>query len=73
MIAGHETTAGTLAFCLAELSRHPECLAKAIKEIEDVMGNRSSPAYEDIAKLEYIEACFRVSFAPTINLLRFFS
>ena len=61
MIAGHETTAGTLAFCMAELARNPECMAKVMKEIEDVMGNRSSPTYDDISKLVYIEACFRVS------------
>ncbi|KAL7529350.1 hypothetical protein ACHAWF_002947, partial [Thalassiosira exigua] len=61
MVAGHETTASTLGFCLAELSRHPECLDKAVKEIESVMGDRSSPNYDDIGKLAYIDACFRVS------------
>ena len=59
MIAGHETTAATLGFCMAELSRNPACLKKAMKEIEDVLGSRSSPTYEDISKLEYVEACFK--------------
>jgi cytochrome P450 len=65
MIAGHETTAGTIAFTMAELARNPECMAKVVKEIEDVMGNRSSPTYADISKLVYVEACFRVSYTPT--------
>jgi len=59
MIAGHETTAGTLAFCLAQLAQHPECMAKVMKEIEDVLGQRASPTYSDLTKLVYIEACFR--------------
>ncbi|KAL3912338.1 MAG: hypothetical protein SGARI_001211, partial [Bacillariaceae sp.] len=59
MVAGHETTASTLGFCMAELAANPQCLKKAIKEIEDVLGSRSSPTYEDISKLVYVEACFK--------------
>ena len=58
MVAGHETTAATIGFCLAELARNPVALAKAIAEIETVLGDRSSPTYEDISKLKYIDACF---------------
>ncbi|KAL3918290.1 MAG: hypothetical protein SGILL_004307, partial [Bacillariaceae sp.] len=59
MVAGHETTAATLGFCMAELAQKPECLKKALKEIEDVLGSRSSPTYEDICNLKYLEACFK--------------
>jgi cytochrome P450 len=61
MVAGHETTAATLGFCLAELCNHPDCLVKAVNEIESVIGTNSSPTYEDIGRLQYVEACFRVS------------
>ncbi|KAL7554490.1 hypothetical protein ACHAWF_018524 [Thalassiosira exigua] len=72
MVAGHETTAATLGFCLAELSRHPECLAKVLEEIEGVMGERSTPTYEDIGKLQYVEACFRETLRmyPAVQALK---
>ena len=40
------------------MARNPVALAKAIAEIETVLGDRSSPTYEDISKLKYIDACF---------------
>lgn len=59
MVAGHETTAATIGFCLAELSTHPDAMAKVMKEIEEVLGEKSAPTYEDINKLTYLDACFK--------------
>lgn len=72
MVAGHETTAATLGFCLAEMSKHPECMEKAVKEIESVMGDRSTPTYDDIGKLPYIDALFREALRlyPAVQALK---
>ena len=59
MIDGHETTATTLGFTLMFLARNPECEAKALKEIRDVLGGATEPSVEHIPKLVYLEACFR--------------
>ena len=59
MVAEHETTAATLGFLLAELAHNPECMAKAVKKIASVLGDQSSPNYEDISRLIYIDACFK--------------
>ncbi|AYF77367.1 cytochrome P450 [Nocardia yunnanensis] len=56
LIAGHETTAGTVAFALYELSRHPEVADRARAELA---GTGKAPAelvYEDIAGLRYLRA-----------------
>ena len=40
LIAGHETTAAVLTWSLFELAQQPELLAKAQKEIDDVLQGR---------------------------------
>jgi cytochrome P450 len=72
MVAGHETTAATIGFCLAELACSPDSMAKAVEEIESVLGDRASPNYEDISKLTYIDACFKEALRmnPPVQMLR---
>lgn len=41
------------------MSQNPDVMAKAIKEIEEVMGDRTSPTYEDVSKFKYLDACFK--------------
>nr|AUX14952.1 cytochrome p450 CYP46A2 [Kryptolebias marmoratus] len=53
-IAGQETTANQLAFCIMELGRHPEILEKVRKEVDDVIGMKQDLSYEDIGKLTYL-------------------
>jgi cytochrome P450 len=71
MVAGHETTAATLGFCLGELTCNPDIMAKAVEEIESILGDRASPNYEDISKLTYIDACFKEALRmnPPVQLL----
>jgi cytochrome P450 len=59
MVAGHETTATTLAWTLLYISRHPDVEAKALAEIKAVLGDANEPSAEHIPKLVYLEACFR--------------
>ena len=42
LIAGHETTSGLLSFTLYELLRHPDVLAKARAEVDEVLGTESA-------------------------------
>ncbi|XP_015250375.1 PREDICTED: cholesterol 24-hydroxylase-like isoform X1 [Cyprinodon variegatus] len=53
-IAGQETTANQLAFCVMELGRHPEILEKAKKEVDDVIGMKQEISNDDLGKLVYL-------------------
>ncbi|XP_028295068.1 cholesterol 24-hydroxylase-like isoform X1 [Gouania willdenowi] len=53
-IAGQETTANQLAFCIMELGRHPDILQKVKKEVDDVIGMKKDVSYEDLGKLQYL-------------------
>ncbi|WP_262056899.1 cytochrome P450 [Streptomyces sp. STR69] len=54
LVAGHETTSGSLSFALHYLARHPEVAARARAEIDQVWGDAEVPGYEQIAKLRYV-------------------
>ncbi|KZV68751.1 cytochrome P450 [Peniophora sp. CONT] len=57
VIAGHETSANTLAFALWELARHPETQQRLRRELETFPGE---PSYEDFqTKLPYLDAVLR--------------
>ncbi|GAB2508329.1 cytochrome P450 [Nocardia heshunensis] len=56
LIAGHETTAGTVAFALHELSLHPEVADRARAELAETGRHPSELEYEDIAGLRYLRA-----------------
>ncbi|XP_053193224.1 cholesterol 24-hydroxylase-like isoform X1 [Scomber japonicus] len=53
-IAGQETTANQLAFCIMELARHPDILEKVMKEVDDVIGMKQDITYDDLGKLVYL-------------------
>ncbi|MFD1812485.1 cytochrome P450 [Rhodococcus gannanensis] len=54
LIAGNETTAGTLAFALYFLARHPEVAAAARAEIDGVVPGDGPIAFEQVGKLRYL-------------------
>ncbi len=54
LIAGHETTASGLSFCLYQLTQHPEVMSKVKKEIKEVLRDREL-AYEDLDNFVYLE------------------
>ncbi|MEU8894820.1 cytochrome P450 [Nocardia sp. NPDC048505] len=55
LIAGHETSAGTLAFALHLLADRPEVVARVRAEIDTVAdGDPASLTYEQVAKLRYL-------------------
>ncbi|ROZ84805.1 cytochrome P450 [Gordonia sp. OPL2] len=59
LVAGHETTSGALSFTLHYLSRHPECLARARQEVDDILGDvvDATPTFEQVPKFRYIRRC----------------
>ncbi|HEY1014706.1 MAG TPA: cytochrome P450 [Herpetosiphonaceae bacterium] len=56
--AGHETTAGTLAFACYALSQHPAALARLHEESDRVLGGRL-PTVDDLPNLPYAQQVFR--------------
>ena len=56
-MAGHETTANSLAWCWYLLSQSPDVEAKLHAELDEVLGDRL-PDFSDVAKLPYTRAIF---------------
>jgi cytochrome P450 len=54
-MAGHETTANTLAWTWFLLSEHPDAAAKLHAELDSVLGGRP-PAVADLPRLKYTES-----------------
>jgi cytochrome P450 len=57
LLAGEDTTANTLAWMIHLLWRHPAALARATEEVRRVVGDAASPQFEQMAQLEFVEAC----------------
>jgi cytochrome P450 len=58
LLAGHETTALALSYCLYLLSQHPEVEGRLLAELEEVLGGRAATA-EDVPRLRYAELVVR--------------
>jgi cytochrome P450 len=56
MIAGRDTTAGTLTFVVYLLSTHPRVLSRLREEIATKIGLRNYPTYEAIRDMKYLRA-----------------
>ncbi|KAK6723455.1 hypothetical protein SNK04_002300 [Fusarium graminearum] len=58
LIAGHETTSGTLSFAMYHLLKNPEAYNKLQKEIDEVIGC-DPVTVEHLTKLPYLSAVLR--------------
>jgi len=56
LIAGRDTTAGTLTFAAYLLAMHPDVLARLRKEILTHVGPKRQPTYEDIKEMKFLRA-----------------
>ncbi|KAH7888187.1 cytochrome P450 [Phlebopus sp. FC_14] len=56
MIAGRDTTAGTLSFVVYMLSQHPDVLRRLREEISGKVGSSRRPTYEDMREMKYLRA-----------------
>lgn len=63
LIAGHETTAAVLTWALFELTKHPDLMKQAQKEIDQILGDRT-PTYQDIQQMKFI----RLIVAETLRM-----
>eukprot|EP00884_Botryococcus_braunii_P009203 jgi/Botrbrau1/18284/Bobra.0179s0015.2 len=61
LVAGHETTASVLTWTLYLLVLNPPQMAKAVEEINSVMGEREVPTLADYAQLKYVLRCVNES------------
>ena len=55
LLAGRDTTAGTLSWAIYELGRHPEAVARLRREILDVVGEDRTPTYADLKGMKYLQ------------------
>ncbi|KIJ61016.1 hypothetical protein HYDPIDRAFT_97522 [Hydnomerulius pinastri MD-312] len=56
MIAGRDTTAGTLTFVVYMLSQHPDVLHRLREEILSKVGSSRRPTLEDMRDMKYLRA-----------------
>ncbi|KAJ8905085.1 hypothetical protein NDN08_001596 [Rhodosorus marinus] len=59
LVAGHDTTSHSLAFCLYNLACNPNVEAIMAEEVESVLGDRTVPSYEDCQNLPYTTAVWK--------------
>lgn len=59
LIAGHETTANKLAFCLMELGDHEHIQKRLEQEVFEVLGERKTVHFDDLAKMHHIGETFK--------------
>jgi len=55
LLAGRDTTAGTLSWTFYELARHPEVLQKLREEIIEHVGLERAPTYTDLKSMKYLQ------------------
>lgn len=70
LLAGHETTANSLAFTFALLSLNPDAQHKMYEEVMDVCGEER-PTYEHYQQLKYTLGCYNESIRlfPPVNII----
>ncbi|KAJ3402139.1 hypothetical protein CcCBS67573_g04088 [Chytriomyces confervae] len=74
LFAGHETTAGVLQFALTLLAINQEKQKKLHNEIQEVLGDSSTPEYKDLAKLKYVMSIMNETmrlFPPVTGIPKF--
>ena len=56
LIAGHETTSGLLSFAIYYLLQNPDIMAKAVAEVDRVLGPdiSATPTYQQVTQFDYI-------------------
>ncbi|KAL8900661.1 MAG: hypothetical protein Q9192_000960 [Flavoplaca navasiana] len=57
LLAGRDTTAGTLSFLFKELSAHPIAYSKLRREIVEKVGAGQAPTYDDLKNMPYLQHC----------------
>ena len=59
-LAGYETSASTMTFCIYELAQHPEIQQKARESVIKVLEKHDGKfTYEAVADMQYVEQCVK--------------
>ncbi|KAG2485382.1 hypothetical protein HYH03_015869 [Edaphochlamys debaryana] len=61
LVAGHETTGSALTWTLYLLVQNPDKMAKAVAEVDAVLGDRLTPTMADYGQLRYVMRCVNES------------
>ncbi|XP_072275696.1 cytochrome P450 4B1-like isoform X1 [Pyxicephalus adspersus] len=61
MFEGHDTTASGISWTLYCMAKYPEHQEKCREEIREVLGDRGTVLWEDLAKMPYITMCIKES------------
>lgn len=72
-LAGYETTASTLTFCLYELAKYPEIQDKLYEEVRAVLDKGEKLDYEHVMRMPYIDAVISETLrhhSPAVALTR---
>lgn len=54
-----DTTSSALAWTVYLISTHPEVEEKVVAEINQVLGDKSVPDFEDLSQLRYLSMCIK--------------
>lgn len=58
LIAGHETTASALTWALFELAQNKPLMTRLQAEVDEVLGDKDVPSYEDVKAMQLCRLCF---------------
>ena len=61
LLAGRDTTAGTLSWLFYELAYHPDVYTKLREEVLCTIGTERKPTYEDLKNMKYMQYCVNES------------
>ncbi|MDP2313129.1 MAG: cytochrome P450 [Pseudomonadota bacterium] len=59
MFGGRENTAGHLEWCLVELLKHPDWLARVRAEVDGALGPADAPSFDSLRELRVLDACLK--------------
>ena len=61
LVAGHETTASVLTWTIYLLLQNPECMRKAVEEVDAALKDKETPTFEDLKSCPYVMRCISES------------
>ncbi|KAL2917027.1 hypothetical protein HK105_203459 [Polyrhizophydium stewartii] len=58
ILAGRDTTAQALSWCIYYLNKEPRTMAKLVAEIDETLGEKLAPTYDQAKSMKYANAVF---------------